>query len=162
MVYLTYGLAQILAVSLMIHFCSQEGAILGVKFFLNMKWNVLGNLEVSALYCYTKLTSLNWLMSLSPIIEEVRGNKQVHDQSGLALKIFIFIFCQFTGYEIIDLYDYLLNFFLVIKTFCVVQIHKNSRDFCRWVARVKGVYQNLCLVISLNFLYALPTNIQYN
>eukprot|EP00105_Crassostrea_gigas_P036551 XP_019920699.1 PREDICTED: sodium- and chloride-dependent glycine transporter 1 [Crassostrea gigas] len=44
-VYLTYGLAQILAVSLMIHFCSQEGAILGVKFFLNMKWNVLGNLE---------------------------------------------------------------------------------------------------------------------
>lgn len=70
-------------------------------------------------------------MSLSPIIEEVRGNKQVHDQSGIAIKIFIFIFCQFTGYEIIDLYDYLLNFLLVIKTFCVVQIHKNSKVFCR-------------------------------
>ena len=52
---MTYGLAQILAVSLMINFCTQDGAILGVKFFLNMKWDVLGNLEVSDFHCYCTL-----------------------------------------------------------------------------------------------------------
>ncbi|XP_048776130.2 uncharacterized protein LOC125680508 isoform X2 [Ostrea edulis] len=44
-VYVTYGLAQVLAVSLMIHFCREDGALVGIKFFLSMKWDVLGNLE---------------------------------------------------------------------------------------------------------------------
>ncbi|XP_062602139.1 uncharacterized protein LOC134263777 isoform X2 [Saccostrea cucullata] len=44
-VYITYGLAQVLAVSLMVHLCTEEGALRGIKGFLNMKWDVLGNLE---------------------------------------------------------------------------------------------------------------------
>ncbi|XP_061183619.1 uncharacterized protein LOC133191891 isoform X2 [Saccostrea echinata] len=44
-VYITYGLAQVLAVSLMVHLCTEDGALRGIKGFLNMKWDVLGNLE---------------------------------------------------------------------------------------------------------------------
>ncbi|XP_060064335.1 uncharacterized protein LOC132544711 [Ylistrum balloti] len=42
-VYMTFGLSTGLYFSLLVRCCLEEGAILGIKFFLNLQWSTLGN-----------------------------------------------------------------------------------------------------------------------